>query len=141
MGKVLFLVCQCTHRRGRGTPVLPMGRGGYLIADQDRGGYNHPRSGWDVPHLRSGYSMPNQDRGVLPSQVRMGVLLHQQDGYTLLSAGWGYPPSRSQVRTGGTPTGTAQRVLATHGFYASCIHAGELSCSVAVFCSDVHYLQ
>ena len=91
---------------------------------QDRGGgylgYPQARSGQGVPRVppgaRSGWE------GTHDTPPRPG-----QDGGYLR-----YPPS--QVRMGGYPgTGQHMEYLISGGQYASCIHAGGLSCLVCLF--------
>ena len=92
------------------------------------------RTGVSPGHVSIGYP-PGQDRtGVPPplSQVRMGYPLPPA------SSGCGIPPPPSQVRMGYPPArtgipsspGTEQQSghLLRGGRYASCVHAGGLSC-------------
>ena len=130
----------------RGYPI-PGPDGRYPIPGLDRGGVPHPRSRWWVPHPGSGqgYSIP----GTL-SQVQMvvpcpgfrqrypisgpdgGTPIQDQDGGTPIKD-WmgvpGYPPSRTGW---GTPprqeTDQHSELLLCGGRYASCVHAGGLSC-------------
>ena len=110
-------------RMGRGTPTSGQDGGGYPIPGQNRcgwGGTPHPRSRQGYPFLLWCTPIPHQGGGTpIPGQVPGwdrgysiltwdGGTPHQQDGGIPLSAEWGYPPSRSQVRMGGGyPTRTA----------------------------------
>ena len=111
-----------------GYPVPGLGRG-YPIPGLGRG-EDHPRSGWGVPHPRSGWwgypgYPPDQVwRGVprLPPLARSGwcrvpvVLPPWLDGVPPTMAGWG------------TPLHQHSEHLLHSGRYASCVHAGGLSC-------------
>ena len=123
-GKVMFSVWQAggdspaRSRRGRGIPQPGQGRG-YL-------GYPQARSGWGLsllggtqvpPQARSGLGVPR----VPPSRARSGQ-------------GVGGTP-QGQVRTGGTPPpppgqDSTMEYLTSGSRYASCVHAGGLSCLV-----------
>ena len=75
--------------------------------------YPLPRSGWGVPHQQDGVIPPSRSGWVPSSQVRIGGYpIPGQDGdvpgyppisrmgFPLPVSRKGYPPSRSQVRTG-----------------------------------------
>ena len=111
--------------------VVPPSQVGVLPSQV--GGYPLPRQGYYLPRWGY-YLLPRQ--GVLPSQVgvlpsQVGVLPSQVRGYYLPR--WGTPsPDRSQAR--GYPLPEQHSVyLLRGGRYASCVHAGGLSCAFQNF--------
>ena len=115
-------MCQSTPRQGGGYFVPPM-----------LGGTPQPRSGLGETPI------PGQDNwGSAPSQVRMGYPPPIRTGWGPPSWDWvGYPPIKTgwgtpQLRLdGGTPLPSGDRGTEQlrGGWYASCVHAGGLSCS------------
>ena len=103
-GNVLTRVCVSVHGGGGGYPRQ--------VPIPDGGGYPHP-----VPMKGGGYPILLVGRGT-----------------PIPDLGWGVPPIqvRSQVRTGGGgwhPQLEQHSMYLLHGGrYASCIHAGGLSC-------------
>ena len=109
--KVMFSLCP--PFRGGGTPSQVWVGGGYPISGLGRG-VPHPRSRWG-----GGYPIPGSGRGGTPSQVYVG-------GVPPPDLGWGIPPDLGP----GTPPKPDQHSehLLRGGRYASCVHAGGLSC-------------
>ena len=81
-------------------------------------GLPHLRSG-GVPHLRSG-EYPISGLGGTPFQVR---------GVPHFRSGWGVP----HLGSGVPPTDQHSELLLCGGRYASCVHAGGLSCFFKMF--------
>ena len=107
----------------RGVPRSQVQAGGTPFPSPG-GGYSFPGLEWGTPHLdlRRGYPPPphlNLGRGTL--QLDLGK------GYPL--PGPPTPTSRSGPRMGGYPQPEQHSVyLLRGGRYASCVHAGGLSC-------------
>ena len=109
-GKVLFSVCQSTPRRVGGYPTSGLGRGGIPSQVQVGGGY--PISGPGGYPIPGPGGYPISGQGCTPSQVR-------GRGYSIPCSG-GYP---------GYPPWNRKHLLRLRGGrYASCVHAGGLSC-------------
>ena len=101
-----------------GYPILVPGRGVPHPADMGRWyptpgleGVPHPRSRWGVPHPRSGW----------------------QGGYPILVPGRGVPHPPTRTGWGNSAPIRQSSIASTcyvAGGYASCVHAGGLSCSL-----------
>ena len=141
--EVIFSLCLSVHTWGGRVP-RPGPDGEYPIQPWTGGG-TPARSKWGW-YAGEGVPWPGPDRG-----VPWGTPTSQGWGTLLSGPGWGYP---GQVQTGGYPPskagwGTWQRVphlnpqqglppppgtgqqmeyLIRRGRYASCVHAGGLSC-------------
>ena len=89
----------------------------------DGGGYPIPGPGRGVPHPRSRWGVPHpDDREIPPIQDWMGTSLSRPGmGYPLSRTGWSNPASHQE-------TEQHSEHLLCGGRYASCIHAGDLSC-------------
>ena len=121
-GKVLFSVCLSVHISGGGTHPRS-GRGGEVPNPRSRWGEGvpHPRSRWG-----RGYPIPGQDR--VPPGPGMGYPPDLGQG-THLELGWGTPKTWDRV----TPPDLGHSKHLLHsGWYASCVHAGGLSCFVLI---------
>ena len=124
-GKVLFSVCLSTS--GGGVPHPRSGRGGYPIPGLGGGGVLHPRSGQGTP--------PDLGWGTPPGpgmRTRDGVPPRPGMGYPP-GPGMGYPPRPGMGYLPGPGMGTPPDLghsehLLFGGRYASCVHAGGLSC-------------
>ena len=109
----------------------------------------HPGSGQEVPHPKSrGGGIPSQvwTQGGTPSKIRMGVPPSVETGWGCtphpgldgdtpsVETGWGYPPTPSKSGWGTPPprqeTDQHREHLLRGGRYASCVHAGGLSCQI-----------
>ena len=120
--------------------------GGVPQPDPDRGTQPGPDRGYPSQIQMGG--TPVRDE-VPPSQVRMGIPQSGM-GYPLSSDG--VPPCSHQVRTWGTLVwdvvppvssdgvppriGQQMQYLICGGRYASCVHAGGLSCFSVLYCSN-----
>ena len=114
---------------------MPWGRhlGGFPARSSWGGGVPcQVQPGWGVPCQVQGGTLPGPARGV-PCQVQPG-------GYPARSS-WGDPARSSQGRVtlpggvpcrGGTQLGQHREYLLHGGRYASCVHAGGLSCSGSI---------
>ena len=98
-------------RSGQGGTPTQVWTGGYPNPGLD-GGVPHPRSGWGVPHPRSGWGGTPWDR--VPPDLEWGT-----------PQTWdGVPPTWD-----GVPPQHGEHLLRLRGGrYASCVHAGGLSC-------------
>ena len=140
-----------------GTQPGPVGGWRDTLAGSGWGGYpgskvpplaGYPPTPSRVPLARSGWGgtkvgyppqgtcppWPGQDRGTQPGQGGTQVGYPQQG---TPQPGWGYPgrvpprqdtPLPGQVRMGGTQLGQQKEYSLHGGRYASCVHAGGLSC-------------
>ena len=143
-----------------GVPHPRSGHGGHPIPGLDRG-YPIPDldRGYPIPGLDRGYPIPGLDRGVPPSQVWMGVFPIPGldvgglprvppwpgldwipppppglDGVPLLTmTGWGTPP-HGWMGYPPSPLEQHSEHLLCGRRYASCVHAGGLSCSHLFLC-------
>ena len=81
----------------------------------------HGTDTWGYPARSSqgGYPARSSQGGTLPGGTLLG-------GYPARGTQVGYPPS--QVRMGGTLLGQQKEYSLHGGRYASCVHAGGLSC-------------
>ena len=158
-GAVFTGVCLLTFRGGtpsswlRGYPIRGPGKGvphpagggtpsQFQVWDTPSSwwGVPHPRSRWwVVPHPRSRWEgTPSQVwMGGTPSQVQAGGAPFQvwMDWYPISGLGGGYPPYPG---LDGIPSPLIRRQqhsehLLCSGWYASCVHAGGLSCSSLFF--------
>ena len=124
----------------------------HLSVHTYRGYPIQPTGGLPLSQVRmEGTLFPGQNRGVPPSQVRMGgtlilvwvgVLPHWQYGGSphpdlergsspCPALGWGYISPDLGPGQGGYSQPEQQSVYLLHGgWYASCVHAGGLSCFV-----------
>ena len=133
---VLTPVCVSVHtcEGGGGRGGLPHLRsGGYPIPGLDRGGVPHPRSGYPPPDM--GWDTPQTQvwLGGIPSQVWSGVP-HPRSGYPPPPGhGMGYPPWTWHGVTPPPETDQHSEHLLCGGRYASCVHAGGLSCYKLLF--------
>ena len=153
-GKVMFSqVSVCSHFGGLPHPATE----GYPIQGPDGGRVPHPRSRWGVPNPRSGWGVPrwgypsDVQMGVSNPRSRFRTgwntphtdlgsgTLPVQDWMGYPRPGMKYPPSRPGIEypppgwTGCYPppyqeTEQHSKHLLCGGWYASCVHAGELSC-------------
>ena len=105
---------------------------GYPIPGQD-GGYPHPRSGWRYPGvlpLSAGWGKTVLTWEPLP-RSRWEVPHPRSLSYLAPSAGWVHPPPLPGQDGVGYPKLEQHGVyLLRGGRYASCVHAGGLSCSL-----------
>ena len=118
-------VCLSTSG-GEGYPILLTGSGGTPISGQDGGG--------PPILLKGGASMPIWMGGTPISRMGYPPIGRMDGGGTLPPISrMGYPPPKSQVRTAGGGGWYHQPeqhnvYLLRGGLYASCVHAGGLSC-------------
>ena len=132
----------CSPLRGRGGyPILPTGE--YPIPGLDQkvlhlrsgqGGVPHPRSGWGCPHPadgggEGGTPIQDQERGrgwSSPSRNGWGTLI--ETGWVTPCLDWmGYTSPHQE-------TDQHSEHLLRGGRYASCVHAGGLSCGCMLGC-------
>ena len=157
--KVMFSLCP--PLREGGYPHLAVGGYSILPHGRGRGIPHHSRDGGMVPPSspnRGGYPgvLPCQQDGGTPPLTRWGYPPSARWGTPCSDLGWGYPPIRKDggtpywegcgtppFRTGwGTPPPPPHQETEQHsdhllrgGRYASCVHAGGLSClSLFFFC-------
>ena len=134
-GKVLFSqVSVCSHF---GEVPHPADRGGYPHPRCPGGGVPHPGPGGGVPHPSSrrgtscsswGYPLPGPDLGLGTPPYRTGWGTHcaRLDGVPPHRPRlMGYPPCQE--------TEQHSEHLLRGGRYASCVHAGGLSCLILFY--------
>ena len=138
-GQVLFSVCQSTPGGG-GTRFQVRGS----TPSQVWGGYpvSGPGGGYPVSalgrYLVSGLGgTPSQVWGGIPSQVWGGTPSQVWGGYPISGPRRGTP---SQVRGNPPLTNQHSELLLHGGQYASCVHAGGLSC-INCFCLIYLYFR
>ena len=137
-GKILFSQVSVPHPGGGGGCTSSPSHNTSTGPMSFRGG-DVPQwlvSGWGYPgQVRMGVPWPGQDRKY-PNQVRMGYPLSRygvppsptRDGVPH-SQGWGTLPARMGLPPPPPRLGQQMEYLIRGGRYASCVHAGGLSCS------------
>ena len=129
VGVVMFSRVCLSNFWGGGDHHLPIG-GGVPISGPD-GGYPHPSQLWGggVPHPFRLGGTPILPDGVTPILPDKRVPW----GTPLVKTGWGTPPPRQDwMGVSFTPLYRQTEQL-RGGQYASCVHAGGLSCLLMLF--------
>ena len=127
-GNVLTRICVSVHTcGGKGTPSQVWGRGVPHLPPTMTGWGTHPIDlGWGTPDLRWG-TPPEMEQGT-PPEMEQGTHPTWDGVPPYLRWGTFWPEMGYPQTWGGVPPPQHSEHLLHGGWYASCVHAGGLSC-------------